>query len=273
MNVDRKARRLVFLGVVVLMLWVAGCSGSRPVVDNRPDLPEGFPSHTLAQIQQQIRLAAADTLVSFQGKANLSLRSPELKGNVTAHIKHRRDDSLYMTLTATLGIEAARMLVTPDSFFVYDRINKKLNYGSMAYASTVLPAALIGDDVFRNLLGLLLPEPDVAWQLDADTAYYHLRDDAGRHFIIDSSLWRVVRYEQRTPQGDLVEARTFTEHDIFDGVFVPRRVILQRPLDDTSISMYYRELTLNPPTLSMVLRIGDSVERELVDENTGVSND
>ena len=167
MNVDRKVHRLVLSGVVVLMLWVAGCSGSRPVEDIRPDLPDAFPFHTVEQIQQQIRLAGADTLVALQGKANLSIRTPELKGNVTARLKHRRSDSLYMSVTATLGIEAARMLVTPDSFFVYDRINKKLNYGSMDYASTFLPPLLTGDDVFLNLLGLLQPESDIDWQLDA----------------------------------------------------------------------------------------------------------
>lgn len=274
MNVDKKAHRLAHLSVVVLLLWGAGCSGSRPVVDNRPDLPDAFPTHTLAQIQQQIRLAGADTLVSLQGKANLSIRTPELKGSVTARMEHRRNDSLYMSLTATLGIEAARMLVTPDSFFVYDRINKKLNYGSMVYASTFLPPLLTGDDVFLNLLGLLLPDPDIAWQLDADTAYYHLRDAAGRrHFVIDPTVWRVVRYEERTAQGELIESHNFAEYDLFDGVFVPRRIILQRPLDDTSISMYYRELTLNPPTLSMTLRVGDSVEWVLIDENTNTSND
>ena len=89
----------------------------------------------------------------------------------------------------------------------------------------------------------------------------------------DIERMRVVRYEEQTAQGDVVETRTFAEYDIFDGVFVPRRIILQRPLDDTSISMYYRELTLNPPTLSMTLRVGDSVEWVLIDENTSTSND
>jgi hypothetical protein len=221
-----------------------------------------------------LHAAGGDTLTSFDGKANLSLRTPDFKGNVTAHITHRRLDSLYLTLTASLGIEAARMLVTPDSFFVYDRINKKLNYGSMAYAEAVVPAAFTGDDAFLTLLGLLLPDPDTSWRLDADTSYYHLRDETGRfHYIIDPTIWRVVRFEERTPGGDLVESRTFAEHDVFDGVFIPRRIILQRPLDDTNISMYYRVLTLNPPTLAMMLEVGDAVERVLIDENTGTTHE
>ena len=274
MIVNKKVHRLALSGLLVIMLWVAGCSGSGPLVDNRPDLPDAFPNHTLTQIHQQIRLAANDTISAFQGKASVSLRTPEFKGNVTAQMKHRRSDSLYMSLTATLGIEAARMLVTPDSFFVYNRLEKQLNYGSMDYASDFLPPMLTGEEVFPNLLGMLLPDPDEAWQFEADTAYYYLRDAAGRrHYIIDPTVWRVVQYEERTPQGTLIEARSFTQFDTFDGVFIPRRIILRRPLDDTSISMYYRELTLNPPALSMTLRVGDSVEWVLIDENTNGSND
>lgn len=274
MMIDSLTRRLAVPGLVALLLWVAGCSGPRIAVDNRPDLPDAFPSHTLAQIQQQLRASIPDTLHSLTGKANLSLRTPELSGSVTARMAHRRGDTLYMSLTATLGIEAARMLITPDSFFVYDRINKKLNYGSMEYASLVMPAAFTSDDVFPNLLGMLLPEPDVAWSLEADTAYYHLRTPDGlRHFIIDPTVWRVVRFEERSLGGTLIEARTFTEYDRFDGVFAPRRIILQRPLDDTNVSMYYRELTFNPPALSLTMEVGDSVERVLIDENYELSND
>ena len=152
------------------------------------------------------------------------------------------------------------------AFVCDDRINRQSNYGALALRSAFLPAWLTGDDVFRNLLGLILPETDVAWTLDTDSSYYHLRDPSGRrHYIIDPSVWRVVRYEERTAQGDLLEARTFTEYDRFDEVYLPRRIILQRPLDDTSLSIYYRELTLNPPTLSFTWHVEDSVERVLID--------
>lgn len=272
---DKKVHRPAFLSLFVIMLWMAGCSGSGPLVDNRPDLPDAFPNHTLAEVHQQLRLAAGDTLNALQGKASVSMRTPAYKGNVTARLQHRRNDSLYMSLTATtLNIEGARMLVTPDSFFYYDRINKQVNYGSMAYAEDILPPLLTAEAIFPNLLGMLLPDPDENWQFDADTAYYHLRDaDGRRRYMIDPTVWRVVQFEERTSQGTLVEARSFTEFDTFDGVFVPRRIILRRPLDDTSISMYYRELTLNPPTLSLNLRVGDSVEWVLIDENTDFSND
>lgn len=275
MTPDNLARRLVLPVLLLTVLSMVGCAGSRLPVDNRPDLPDAFPHHTLAQVLQQLQATRADTLRAYTAKASLSIRTPTQNGNVTAKIEHRRIDSLYMAIIPGLGIEAVRMLVTPDSFFVHDRLNKQLSYGSLAFASTFLPAPLTGDDVlFRNLLGLIAPEDDVAWTLDTDASYYHLRDPSKRrHYIIDPTVWRVVRYEERTPEGDLVEARTFAEYDVFDGLYLPRRIILQRPLDDTNLSIYYRELTLNPPMLSFAWHVDDAVERVLIDETYGSSHD
>ncbi len=273
MILDKIAHRLTLSGMVFTVLWMAGCAGSRLPVDNRPDLPDAFPNHTVAQIQQQIRTASAERVQAYTAKASFAIRTPEQNGTFTARMKHRRSDTLYMAFSVGLGIEPARMLVTPDSFFVHDRIKKQLNYGSLEFASSFIPIPLSFDYVFLTFLGLMLPEAEIAWTLDTDSSYYHLRDPSGRRrYIIDPTVWRVVRYEERTAQGDLLEARTFTEYDLFDAVYLPRRIILQRPLDDTSLSIYYREVTLNPQPLSFAWDVKDSVKRVLIDEAYGSAN-
>ena len=273
MILDNIAHRLTRSAMVLTVLWMAGCAGSRLPVDTRPDLPDAFPNHTVAQIQQKIRTTGAEKVQAYTAKASLAIRTPAQNGTFTARMKHRRSDTLFMAFSVGLGIEPARMLVTPDSFFVHDRIKKQLNYGSLEFASSFIPIPLSGDDVFLTFLGLMLPEAEMAWTLDTDSSYYHLRDPSGRRrYIIDPTVWRVVRYEERTAQGVLLEARTFTEYDVFDAMYLPRRIILQRPLDDTSLSIYYRELTLNPQPLSFDWDVKDSVERVLIDEAYGNAN-
>jgi hypothetical protein len=253
-------------------VWLAGCAGSRELAD-RPDLPKAFPNHTLAQIQQNVQTPAADTLTTLKAKTSLTIRTPEQNASLSADLNQRRSDSLYMALSPGLGIEAARVLITPDSFFVYDRINKKLTYGSLAYASSFLPASLTGEDVFLTLLGFNAPEANVDWEVTANSASYLLRDPSGRYqYTIDPTVWRVVRYEERTPGGDILETRTFSDFDLFGGLFLPRRINLERPLDDTRISIYYRDLTLNATDLTFDLRVSDSAERVLVDEQHGSSD-
>ncbi|MFQ5570407.1 MAG: DUF4292 domain-containing protein [Rhodothermales bacterium] len=260
-------RSLVLVVIFSVALFMMGCAGSRLPIDKRPDLPEGFPHHTLEQITQQLDAAGLDTLRAFQAKASLSVRTPEQSGTLTADMQHRRSDSLLMSLSPGLGIVAARILVTPDSFFVHDRIKKELTYGSLTYAAGFLPIPLSGDDLFRSFVGLLQLDSNNAWELDADTSYYHVRDPMGRRlYTIDPTVWRVVRYEERTGTGELLERRVYSEYDTFDTVFLPRRIILQRPLDDTHVTIYYRSLTLNPSALSFAWQVGPSVKRVLADE-------
>ena len=211
-------------------------------------------------------MPAGDSLYAFANKARLALRSPQQSGSFDARVVHRRGDSLYMSISPGFGIEAARVLVTPDSFFVYNRIQSELQYGSRAYAEQHLPAALTADDLFANLLGFLVPSPDVDWQIEADDSYYYLRDPAGREtYVVDPALWRVVRYVARNAEGDIVDERVFQEFDHIDGVLVPRSLSFRQPLQESTATLYYRDVDFNPGSLSFDLEVRGSAERVPLD--------
>lgn len=241
------------------LLAVAGCAGPRTATEARRDLPAGFPNHSATAIQRHL-LEGTDSLQAFRAKASLTVNSPDQRGSFSAQISHRRDDSLYMTLSPGLGIEAARILVTPDSFYVYNRIEKQLTYGAVRDAQAVLPAALTVDDLFANLTGTLVPSLNREWNVEADSSYYHLTSGL-RSYVVDPTTWRVVRYVKRSPSGEVVEERRFSEFDRFGSLYLPRRIIFRRPADDTNAVLYYRDLTLNPKRLQFDLRVSSSAER------------
>lgn len=267
-------RPLVFLAVLFgAALLVAGCRGPREATG---ELPDTYPDHSFSDIYQALT-RGTDTLRAFRAEARLSVSSPERSGRFSARIRARRgpagDDSLYLRLSPGLGIEAARILVTPDSFFVYDAIRNELTYGALDDASGALPAPLRSGQVFDNLLGLVAPRPTRSWQVRPSTAEegenrYVLTDDAGsrRHtVIVDPSRWRPLRYTERTAGGTLLEERTFSQFGHFDGVFLPRRVELRRPQEESSASIYYSDLTLNPDDLPPFdLDVPAGTERTLV---------
>ena len=262
------SRLLVLLGSVALLI-ATGCSGPRPLAD-RPALPGTFPNHTVDQVQAALRPAPFDTLASYRGKASLAIRTPQQSASLTADLRHRRADSLYMSLSPGLGIEAARVLVTPDSFFVYDRLKKRLTYGPASLADEYLPGPLSNDDLFLGLIGLAGPELSTPWALEADSSHYILRDPArDRFYVIDPSIWRVTQYEERDEAGNLVEQRLYEDYDLIDGLFVPRRVVLRRPQDESSATLYYRDLDLTPGPLTFSFRISSEAERVLVDGDSG----
>lgn len=248
---------------LIILLALAGCAGPRPSIET--ELPADFPFHRVEQIQQNIILTS-DTLHAFRGRASFSVSAPEQGGRFTAEIKSQRGDSLYMSISPGLGIEAARALVTQDSVFLYDRIKNTLSYGSLKDASTILSIPVSAEDLFRNLLGILVPDPEVEWSLEADSAFYYLDNPTQTlRYVIDPSLWRVVRYVEYAASGDLVEERIFSDFDVFDGVYLPRRVIFRRPGNHTVASLYYRNLDLNPDQLSFELNVRTSTKRVLLD--------
>ncbi len=252
-------RHVVATGALALAVVLAGCSSADSSRDR--DVPTAFPDHTVQQMHQRI-VAPTDMLLGYTAKARLVVDAPQQSGQFNATVRQRRNDSLYMSISPGFGVEAARMLVTADSFFVYDRINQRLAYGSVEAAQRRIPLPIANEAVFENMMGILAPNLSVAWQVEADDEYYYLTDASGqRTYTIDPSIWRVIRYEERTPDGDLNEVREFAEYRAVGGVTLPRRLTLQRPNDDASASLYYEEITLNPPSLSFDLRVGDNVQR------------
>lgn len=257
------SRRTFFLAIAGAAL-LYGCAGPRAPLER--SLPASFPGHSLEQIRFQL-LAPHDTLRAFRARSSLVIRAPENSGSFSAEMHERRADSLYVSISPGLGIEAARALVTPDSFYFYNRLKNRLVYGPISQAGGLLPEPFTSDDLFANLLGLPVPAAEIDWRIDADEAYYYLHDVRERTlYVVDPALWRVVRYEQRDASGELVERRVFSEFDEFDGVVLPRRLVFERPQDDRLASIYYRSLRLNPTNLHFALDVRDSAERIRVGE-------
>ena len=209
-------------------------------------------------------MGGSDTLSSFRARASVSVRSPEQSARFGSHIDYRRADSLYLNVRATLGIEAARALVTPDSFFVYDRIKRKLYFGDIKKADSVLPLPISGPGVFEMLLGIEFA-PDGDWTMTADSAFYTFTSrDHRTEVVVDPRIWRVTRYLRTDSFGAVEEERAYSEFSDFDGIVLPRKVVLSRPIQDTFASIYYSRLELNPPSLDLKLSVSDRAEKVLV---------
>lgn len=228
------------------------------------DMPAGFPNHSAEQIERFVG-AGTDTLRSFTADAKLSVRTPERSANLSADMQARRGDSLLVSVSG-YGFTVAKSLVTPDSFFVHDRLGKRLVRGRIDEATALLPAPFAAADVFPALLGVGA-FPTAPWRVTTDSLYYVLEDTRDRYrLLVDPRLWRVVRYEERSPDGSIVEDRSFTEFERIGGVLLPRRLLLRRPKEESAFSIYYKDLDLNPEGLSFRFEVGADVPRIGVEE-------
>lgn len=249
------------LSLVIIGSLAAGCAAPRPAADPAPaDVPGEFPHHSLDDIEQHIR-ASTDTLRTFSGRGQLSINSPDQRGTYSATLRGRRSDSLFLSV-GQFGFEGLRALVTPDSFYVYDVLRNRVSYGSVDDAGSVLPLPVGGDDAFRSLLGIIVPRSDGGWRLNASGRYYTLAEsERGQTLVVDPSTWRVIRYEERDETGQLVEERLYSDFQETGGVILPRRVTFNLPQQETSVTMSFRDITLNPSSLDFNLRASGSAER------------
>lgn len=101
-------------------------------------------------------LANRINFTAFSGKVDVDYQDGEgKKYDVNAHLRMHTDSVIWISITAMLGIEALRVLITKDSVKLLDKQNKIYTARSVAYLQelTALPLDL------RTLQDLLIGNP------------------------------------------------------------------------------------------------------------------
>lgn len=242
------------------VLFIAGCGGSAPTAGTT-ELPDRFPNHSADQIQRRIQ-GATDTLRTYTAKARVTVQSSGQTRSFNAVVRHRRADSLFMRFSL-FGVEGGRLLLTRDSVFFYDSRKAVLRVGPVQAVQHIFPAPVGSDQFFDTMLGLLAPEPRTSWSVQADSSLYYVSGPADRErYTVDPTRWRVVRYEQRSPAGTVLEKRLFSEFRPVEGLVLPAQLIFQRPAADLRAVVAYRSMDLNPSDPSFAFDVPPEVPRK-----------
>jgi hypothetical protein len=250
------------VGLVVLPLLLSACAAG-PVVLSNADV-DGWPDHSFRDILRHLPSAPSD-LDELAAVAEVSVASPDESGRFSARIAYRKNDSMLVRVRFPLGIEGARVLVTPDSAFVYDRTEGTLVMGTPDNISAVLPVAVAGTDLVALATGFIQPDPRRDWQVRTDSLLYELRDaGTGERWLIDPVEWRVVYAEFRNPDGGIREQRWYASFEDMDGVRVPRRVSVSHPTRNTRLVMALSRLDTSPDELSFDLGLAPDIRRYML---------
>lgn len=114
-------KRLInYIGLVVAVALVVSCSSSRKVA--RTPMIGGLTGTDY--IEKVIELSPV--WQSLSGKVTLSLSTPEGVSKVgSATLRLKRDESIQLSVAPLLGIEIARLEISPDGILALDRLNKR----------------------------------------------------------------------------------------------------------------------------------------------------
>jgi hypothetical protein len=109
------------------------------------------------------------TFSTFSGKAAAKLNIDGKEDNVTMVIRIKRGEGIWIAVTAILGVEVGRALITPDSIKVMNKLESNYfkrpfsfiyQYTSTQINYKTLEAALIGNAIPELLSNEALLQPD-----------------------------------------------------------------------------------------------------------------
>lgn len=268
--------RFIYSLLAFVLLFTA-CKKNPAVVEvATPQVPNTvlerkFPHHTLADIQMAL-IAAKPKLSKFQMDTKMSIVTPDINQNVSSRIDFDQNQGVYANFTATLlEIEGARMLISRDSFYLYNKLESELVYGAVAKASEFLPISGTISEVHDLLLGGLSPNFNRTWTLsttepnDVRPAMYALVSENGRlRYEIDPSLWRVVRFEQKDTEGNVTEVVTYSNFKPFSGIVLPERTIVRQAQTRRNAIINVKALNLNPSQQRFDIRVNRAEVRNIL---------
>lgn len=172
------------------LLFAAGCRSSKPIPILRPELP----ARSAEKLLERVSAAHADTFRYYSSKAGVDITLPDGGKSFKAQIRSVRDSAAWISVVPALGIEVARIMLTPDSLKLMDKVHDQFYVGdtTAAKAKFGLQPSL---DLFQQaLLGLPIG-------LDPNEKYRSERED-GQYVLTSREKRRFIRAAEDISPGD-----------------------------------------------------------------------
>lgn len=204
-----------FLLGILLLGW--GCGTSKKTTST--DLKDRKPDYLLDRLIEQQRDAEW-----FSAKAKFLYEDESLTFSANATIKMRKDSIFWMNVKK-LGIEFARVMITPDSVYLINRWDKEYLIKDLSYVSQTLniPANfsslqtfVLGNPFFFTTKGLQAENSDLSYHLygtEGGMENHYWLSGADYHLeqmgFIDKSQDRMVQIDFQKYQ-DLSNKKNFS---------------------------------------------------------------
>jgi len=199
---------------------------------------------TIRKNNIDFRTFSAKIKVDFEGKDGK-------RNDFNAFIRIRKDSILWVNINAALGFDAFRVLITPDSVKVINKLNKTVQFRSLESLQEVTQMPL----TFTDLQNLLLGNPIF---LDSNINSYK-KDDKSISLISMGTLFKhllTVNKEDYTLQHsklddvDAIRARTaylsYSDYQVKNGVrFSTQRKITVSEKSKLDIELEFKQFDFN----------------------------
>jgi len=171
------SKRLAWLIGALVVLVAAGCKTKR-VLEKSPLVPLG--DNALLELVE----AHTFDFESLNAKISANFRSKTQNNAFKINLRMREDSAVWLSVSPALGIEAARVLIRPDSVFFIDKIKNQYYTGGFEALDTLIN--YYAD--FNVLQNLLVGNPI---EISPDEKYNASVD--GLHYVLATKTKRKLR--------------------------------------------------------------------------------
>ncbi len=149
------------LSALITGLIITGCHTAKNVQRAIPAQPSvsQSPAEKIKQVDSTIIIKdsiaqiinAPANFSTFYGKAKADFNSDKVSGNATVYIHMQKDSVIWISVTGPLNIEGARILITPDSVKIINRLEGTAQLSSIKHLQQItrLPFSFID---FQNVI-------------------------------------------------------------------------------------------------------------------------
>lgn len=184
MNIGTLKHRWLTLGVWLLSVAILASCGTSKKVTKRAPGEVNQPGSVVPNTN--FELANVD-FRAFSGKARAKIRMGKSTNDATLNIRIKKNEQIWISATAMLGIEAARVLIRPDSVFVVNRLHGEYTAESMEYMKKLvhpdIDYGLLEDLLLGNINSNILRTDDLqVLQSEEETQLLGQKGDLVFHF-------------------------------------------------------------------------------------------
>lgn len=167
-------RQLGFPLFVLIIMFLASCRSERSMI--KAPIKEAGPDYLISQLEDhELKFE------SFKAKFSIHYAKGNNKSSFKGNIRIKKDSLIWVSIAPVLGIEMARILITPDSVKVIDRHHNSYFIKDYDYVNRYLNNALDFDMLQAFLIGNDFSFFEKAnWKVNIDGGLYRLATDKRR---------------------------------------------------------------------------------------------
>ena len=190
---------------------------------------------------------------TFSAKVKMDYDGSEGSGNATVYLRMQKDSLIWLSLTGALGIEGFRVMITPDSVKIMNKLQKIIQYRPINYLQELTEVPVD----FANLQDILIGNPVY---LDSNIVSYTETGDnllilmAGKVFknllTLDKSNLRLLhsKLDDVNPLKNRTADITFDDYDkIDDFYFSTSRKISVAERAKLDVNLQFKQYDFDKP--------------------------